>query len=100
MSELDMIFEQLRTIAADIATMQEALGLLVEALHPPPTAPVVEAPAIATYTQMYGQVETPKEAVQPGVITLFPNLILKPDRVKSDKSSDCQFSRTLVLLWN
>ena len=39
MSELDMIFEQLRTIAADIATMQEALGLLVEALHPPPTAP-------------------------------------------------------------
>jgi len=65
MSELDMIFEQLRTIAADIATMQEALGLLVEALHPPPTAPVVEEPAIATYTQMYGQVETPKEAVQP-----------------------------------
>jgi Transposase DDE domain len=40
------------------------------------------------------------DSVKAGVIALFPNLILKPHWCRPYKPSNCQFSRTLPLLWN
>ena len=78
MSNLDDIMHKLSAIEADIASIHEALGMLLEAFQAPPTAPVAAKPPIATYAQMYGQVETPKEEVRP--LALAPPPPAAPSR--------------------
>ena len=55
MSDLDAIMHKLEDLAEAVASLQDALGVLLEAQRPfPPPAPPAPAPTtVASYAQMY-----------------------------------------------
>jgi hypothetical protein len=57
------ILEKLEAISTAVASLQESITLLLDALTPPEQAEKTAKPAIATYGQMYPQVEMPAQSV-------------------------------------
>jgi hypothetical protein len=68
-AEYEQILEKLEAIGTAVASLQESIGLLMEALQPSPDAdPAPMRPRIATYTQMYGPI-TAAPVVTPGAVS-------------------------------
>ena len=57
MSELEQVMQKLEGLEVSIASIQECLGLLLEALQPSPAPPEPVTPPMASYEQMYGPIE-------------------------------------------